>query len=98
VELTYDGITPVRVYVRRREQRLEVTDAGGAVAAARVSTKNLALPDQIRFGQYSVNVSRKGVVSLPGTVSQPREWLAKLQELVAEGSLALYEALLETAD
>jgi hypothetical protein len=35
------------------------------------------------------------VISLPGTSRSGDEWLAKLPELVAEGSLALYEALLE---
>ena len=47
------------------------------------------------MGKYSVNVSRQGVVSLPGFARSSAEWLAKLPELVAQGSLALYETLLE---
>jgi hypothetical protein len=92
---TYDGVVPVRVHVRKRERRLEFSDGGGAVAASGVRPKGLTLPDHIDLGPYSVNVTRKGVVSLPGFTSQSAEWLAKLLELVAEGSLALYEELLE---
>jgi hypothetical protein len=94
--LTYDGIAPVRVHVTRREGRYEFSDGGGAVAAAGVRPSELRFDDRIELGQYDVNVSRKGVVSLPGFASSSPEWLAKLPELVAEGSVVLYEALLET--
>jgi hypothetical protein len=94
--LTYDGIAPVRVHVTKREGRYEFTDGGGAVAAAGVRPSELRFEDRIDLGQYDVNVSRKGVVSLPGFASSSPEWLAKLPELVAEGSVVLYEALLET--
>jgi hypothetical protein len=93
--LTYDGLTPVRVHVTSREGRYEFTDGGGAVAAAGVSVSGLRLDGRIGLGDYEVNVSRKGVVSLPGFASSRPEWLAKLPELVAEGSVVLYEALLE---
>jgi hypothetical protein len=93
--LTYDGIAPVRVHVTRREGRYEFSDGGGAVAAAGVRPAELRFDERIELGEYDVNVSRKGVVSLPGFASSSREWLAKLPELVAEGSVVLYEALLE---
>ena len=96
--LTYDGITPVRIRAAKRERRYEFSDDGGAVAAAGVDPKQLTFADSIAMGRYSVNVSRQGRVSLPGFARSSDEWLAKLPELVAQGSLALYETLLELED
>jgi hypothetical protein len=96
--LTYDGIAPVRVHVTRREGRYEFSDGGGAVAAAGVRPARLRFDERIDLGAYEVNMSRNGVVSLPGFASSSDEWLARLPELVAEGSLVLYEALLELDD
>jgi hypothetical protein len=92
---TYDGQTPVRVHVRKRETRLELSDGGGAMAAAGADPRELDLPDHIPFGDYSVNVSRKGVVFLPAWTTSSDEWLETIRGLVVEGSLALYEALLD---
>jgi len=96
--LTYDGITPVRVRATTRDGRFEFSDCGGAVATAGVDEKQLRFPDSIAIGKYSANVSRQGVVSLPGTARASDQWLAKLPELVAEGSLALHDALLDLED
>jgi hypothetical protein len=96
--LTYDGITPVRISATKREGRLRFSDEGGAVAAAGVDGKQLRFPEWIAVGTYSANVSRHGVVSLPGFARSSDRWLSKLPELVAEGSLALYEALLALED
>lgn len=93
--LTYDGITPVTLRVTKREGRWNFTDDAGAVAAAGVDGQRLKLPGSIDLGDYSVNVSRQGEVSLPGFARSSEEWLNKLPELVAEGSLALYSDLLE---
>jgi hypothetical protein len=93
--LTYDGIAPVRVHVTKREGRYEFSDGGGAVAVAGVRPSRLRFDERIGLGEYEVNVSRSGVVSLPGFASSSPEWLARLPELVAEGSVVLYEALLE---
>ena len=95
---TYDGIAPVRVHVTRREGRYEFSDGGGAVAAAGVRPSELRFDERIDLGDYDVNVSRKGVVFLPGVASSSPEWLARLPDLVAEGSVVLYEALLEAED
>jgi hypothetical protein len=65
------------------------------VAAAGVRPSGLRFDERIVLGEYEANVSRKGVVFLPGFASSSEEWLAKLSELVAEGSVVLYEALLE---
>ena len=97
-ELTYDGITPVRIRATKREGRFDFSDEGGAVAAAGVDPQRLDFPDRIEIGRNSVNVSRQGVVWLPGFSRSEHEWLAKLPGLVAAGSLALYEALLELED
>lgn len=94
-ELTYHVITPVTVRVTKRDGRWNFTDDGGAVAAAGVAGQRLKLPGSIDVGDYSANVSRLGEVSLPGFARSSDEWLNKLPELVAEGSLALYSALLE---
>jgi len=93
--LTYDGTVPVRVRVRKRGRRYEFSDEGGAVAAAGAHIEELAFADCIPLGKYSVNVSSKGVVSVPGFAHSSDEWLARLPALVAEGSIALYERLLE---
>ena len=97
--LTYDGITPVRVHVTKRERRLSISDDGGAVAAAGVNPKRLAFDDHITDGVYSVNISRKGVVWVPVVDrGDAREWIEKVIELVAEGSATLYDALLEASE
>ena len=96
--LTYDGMTPVRVHVRKREGRYEFSDDGGAVAAAGIDRGRIAFPDRVRASEASANVNRRGVVSLPGFATSSDEWLAKLYELVTDGSVALFEALLELDD
>ncbi len=96
--LTYDGITPVRIRATKRDGRLEFSDDGGAVSAAAVDVRRLSFPESIAMGEYSTNVSRHGVVWLPGFAHSDDGWLAKLPELVAAGSVALYEALLELDD
>jgi hypothetical protein len=94
--LTYDGITPVRVRVTKREGRYEVSDDGGAVAAAGVDRGWLAFGERIGVGEYCANVSRQGVVFLPGGFDRRgEEWISKLPGIVAEASCILYEALLE---
>ena len=93
--LTYDGITPVCISATKREGRFGFSDEGGAVAAAGVDVEQLRFPESIAVGEYSVNVSKHGVVSLLGFARSSDHWLSKLPELVAEGSLALYDALLE---
>ena len=93
--LTYDGITPVRVRVTKREGRYEVSDDGGAVAAAGVERGWLQFDERISVGEYCANVSRRGVVFLPGVDRDNGEWISKLPGIVAQASCDLYEALLE---
>ena len=96
--LSYDGIRPVRICATKREGRFEFSDGGGAVAAAGVDPERLDFPNRIAIEEYAVNVSRQGVVWLPGFARSEEQWLAKLPGLVAAGSLALYEALLELGE
>ena len=56
--LTYDGVTPVRLRVGRRDRRYKVTDDGQAVARAGVDTRRVRFPDHIAFGAYSVADAR----------------------------------------
>jgi hypothetical protein len=96
--LSYDGTTPVQVRARWSEGRLDFSDDGGAVTAAGIDPASLVFPGRIVIGECSVNVTRHGVVWLPGFARSSDQWLAKLPELVAKGSLALYDALLELDD
>jgi hypothetical protein len=92
---TYDGVIPVRVRVVKREKKYSFDDQGGAVAAAGLGPPR-GFPGRLSVGaEREVNVSSRGVVSLPGFEGSSDEWLLELPELVAEGSVALYEALLE---
>jgi hypothetical protein len=91
--LTYDGSTAVELHVEKRGGRYKVSDEGRAVAAAGASGV-ARYPDSIRLGEHSVNVSRQGVVWLPA-VRPSGAWLATVCDLVARGSVALYERLLE---
>ena len=45
--------------------------------------------------EYCANVSRQGMVFIPGFARRGNDWISKLPGIVAEGSCALYEALLE---
>lgn len=91
--LTYDGLTPVQVHVSKRERRYRISDEGAGADTAGVG-RSVSYPDHIAFGEYSVNVTRQGVVWLPA-VAPCDEWLTTLCGLVAKGSVALYELLLE---
>jgi len=93
--LTYDGVTPIFVRVTNRHGRYRFSDDGGAVSAATVDVDELVFPDRLWLGENEVNVSRRGVVWLPAFARQGQEWLEQVVSLVAEGSLVLYESLLE---
>jgi hypothetical protein len=97
-DLTYDGLTPVRVHVVKREGRYVFSDDGAAVATAGVDPEDVDLAGPIVQGPYSANVSRMGVVSLPGFRRSSPEWLDRLPDLVAGASRDLYSALLELDD
>ena len=94
--LNYDGVRPVRVHVSKREARYRLSDGGAAVDAAG-GVGDVAYPEQLTVGRQVVNVSRQGVVWLPA-VTPTDEWLITVCDLVAKGSVALYEHLLDLDD
>jgi len=94
--LTYDGVRPVRIHVSKREGRYRISDDGGAVDAAGAA-RDVTYPEQLTVGRYSVNVNRQGVVWLPA-VTPTDEWLTTICDIVAKGSVALYEHLLDLDD
>ena len=93
---TYDGVRPVRIQVSKREGRYRISDEGGAVDAAG-GVGDVTYPEQLTVGRYSVNVSRQGVVWLPA-VTPTDEWLTTICDVVAKGSVELYEHLLDLDD
>jgi hypothetical protein len=92
--LTYDGVTPVVLTVSKRDQRYGVTDGGGAIATAGTTSDRVAFPDRIPVAGYEANVSRHGIVCLSAVAPTPL-WLETICDIVACGSVALYEALLD---
>jgi hypothetical protein len=96
--LSYDGLRPVQIRVSKRDACLEFSDDGGAVSAAAVDVATVDFDREIVMGEYSVNVRRSGVVFLPARTSASPTWLALLPQLVADGSLMLYESLLALDD
>ena len=92
---SYDGVIPVRVRVVKRERRYSFDDDGGAVAASGARPPR-GFADRIQLSaDREVNVSSRGVVSLPGFERSSDAWLLELPAVVADGSVALYVTLLE---
>ena len=88
--LAYREGDPVRVHVRKRGHRYDLTDDGAAVKKARVRDWLPLAQDVV--DAYWLNINRRGVVSV-GAV-EGRE-LAPLAAQVAETSLAVYQELLD---
>jgi hypothetical protein len=89
--LDYRPGDPVRVRVVRREQRISVTDDGAAIAKAGRPHAWREAAEVV--GELGVNVSRRGVVSLPVVPVGPCE--EKTVRRIGEASLCLYQAMLE---
>lgn len=89
--LEYRPGDPVRVRVVRREHRISVTDDGAAIAKAGRPHAWRAAADLV--GELGVNVSRRGVVSLPVVPVGPCE--EKTVRRIGEASLCLFQAILE---
>lgn len=89
--LEYRPGDPVRVRVLRREHRISVSDDGAAIAKA-------GRPQAWReaagwVGELGVNISRRGVISLPVVPVGPCE--KKTVRRIGEASMYLYQAILE---
>lgn len=92
--LEYRPGDPVRVRVVCREHRISVTDGGAAVAKAGRPQAWRTAADVV--GKLGVNVSRRGVVSLPVVPVGPCE--ETTVQRIGEASLCLYQAILERAE
>ena len=92
--LKYGPDDPVSVRVVRRGHRISVTDDGAA-------TKKAGRPQGWReaaelVAELDVNISQRGVISLPVVPVGPGE--QKIVGRIGEASLCLYEAILELQD
>jgi hypothetical protein len=85
---------PVRIHVRRREGRDDLTDGAAAVGLAGRRGDWLAIAADV-VSDLGMNVNRRGVVYVTGF---PRRDLADLVMRLAECSRQVYLALLETTD
>lgn len=90
--LSYGPGDPVLVHVQHREQRITVSDDGGAVARAGRPAGWRSVADRL-VEELVVNVTRSGVVCLPVVPVGPPENI--VVDRIAAASLALYQDLLE---
>ena len=91
--LAYRDGDPVRVLVRKRGHRYNITDDGAAVRNANVRGW-LPVAEAV-VADYWMNINRGGVVSVGAVEGRD---LAPLAARIAETSLAVYQELLETRD
>jgi hypothetical protein len=93
--LTYDGLEPVAIRVRKRGRRYDLDDGGAAVRKAGRAPGWLELAERT-VAEDGMNISRQGVVFVPAFEGGLD--LAWLAERLAGSSLAVYRALLELDD
>jgi hypothetical protein len=91
--LTYDGEEPVRVHVRKRGRRYDISDQGAAVEKAGV--KQWQETAERTVAEEGFNVNRAGVVFVP--VVEGRD-IAELAGRLAATSRAVYAELLAQDD
>ena len=93
--LSYRPGRPVRVHVRKRGGRYDLTDAATAVNLAGRPDGWLATASDT-VATLGMNVNRRGVVFVTGF--ERRQDLAELAMRLAECSRLVYQSLLESAD
>jgi hypothetical protein len=93
-DLAYRPGEPVRLRVRRREQRLTVSDEGIALVQAGPAAEWRAVAQRLER-ELDVNVSRAGAVWLPVVAAGPPRHV--VERRIAEASLTFYQELLELA-
>ena len=91
--LTYDGAEPVRIHVRKRGRRYDLSDDGAAVERAGVERWRETAERTV--SEEGFNVNRAGVVFVP--VVEGRD-IAGLAERLAASSRAVYTELLAQED
>lgn len=90
--LEYRPGDPVRVRVVRRGHRISVTDDGAAIEKAGRPPRWREAADRLAE-ELVVNISQKGVISLPVVPVGPGE--ERIVRRIGEASLGLYQELLE---
>ncbi len=90
--LSYGSAEPVRVRIRKREDRYDIDDGGNAVRLAGEPDGWFELAQGLMTA-HGLNVNRRGVVSVPTVVGRD---IGALTLSVADTSVALYSALLES--
>jgi hypothetical protein len=89
--LSYGAAGAVRVRVRKRGHRYDISDDGAAVALAGKPPGWLPLAERV-VGAAALNVNRRGAVFVPAVEGRD---LAALAKRVGEASRELYLALLD---
>jgi hypothetical protein len=89
--LTYRLDDPVRIRVRRRGRRYDLSDDGNAVARAEKPTGWLDVCDRL-VAVDGFNVNRRGILFVPAVEGRD---IAMLTLRLAQTSRAVYLALLE---
>jgi hypothetical protein len=92
--LTYDGRQPVEVRVKKRGHRYDIGDEARAVSAAGAPRGWLAIAEQV-VAEVGLNANRRGVVFVSAVEGRD---IASLAMRVAETSLAVHSALLDSQD
>ena len=92
--LSYGSRKPVEVRVRKRGHRYDISDQGGATAAAGKPAGWLGQAERV-VAEVGLNVNRRGVVFVSAVEGRD---IASLAMKVAETSLAVYSTLLESQD
>lgn len=90
--LAYSAEEPVRVRVRKREDRYDVDDDANAVRLAGEPDGWLGVAEGL-MASHGLNVNRRGVVYVPAVVGRD---IGALALSVADSSLTLYSALVES--
>ena len=91
--LTYDGVEPIEIVVRKRGRRYDLSDRGAAVRKAGVARWRETAERTV--AEEGFNVNRAGVVFVP--VVEGRD-IARIAERLASTSRAVYADLLALED
>jgi hypothetical protein len=89
------GDEPVRVRVRKRGRRYDLTDDGSAVRKAGASGRGWLATAEHVAAEEGMNVNRRGVVFVSAVEGRD---VAALAARLAETSLAVHAALLDADD
>jgi ribosomal protein S12 methylthiotransferase accessory factor YcaO len=90
--LSYGDGEPVRIRVRKRRHRYDISDDGAAWSKAGASGRAALEAAERVVAEEGFNVNRRGVVFVPAVEGRD---IARLAERLAGCSLAVYAELLE---